>query len=215
MEDWQERLARYLDGRPVNIFGWMTVWAQNELVPQIASVNKPGFETLLFLGTHGFIQTFMESVYDLRGLAGTKAFLERFMDQPQATNQFSLIAAEVHEMRNVLAHQLYAIHTHHIAYDYTIAVGWVKNGDVLHVNPTIYGNQFMSALDGGRLRKWRTWTTPESLIRQKWQFVVRWLGLSKADPIAKAVKALLGGSAHDVATGTPAVRKMFATKYGV
>ncbi|HEV7489103.1 MAG TPA: hypothetical protein VGQ65_25815 [Thermoanaerobaculia bacterium] len=215
MEDWQERLARYLDGRAVNIFGWMTIWAQNELLPQIAAVNKPNFETLLFLGTHSFIQAFMESVYDLRGLAGTKAFLERFMDESSSSNQFSLIAREVHEMRNVLAHQLYAIHTHHIAYDYRLAGGWERRSAMLHINPVVYGRQFGAALDGGRLTKWRKWTTPESLTVQKWRFIIRWLGLPKTDPLAQAVKALLSLTPDQIARGTPAIRKMFAAKYGV
>jgi hypothetical protein len=215
MEDFQERLARYLDEDGVNIFGWMTIWAQNELVVQIGAVNKPNFETLLFLGTHGFMQTFMESAYHLRGVKATKAFLERFMDETPAANQFSLIADKIHEMRNVLAHQLYARHTHDIAYDYQISLGWEQHGDVLHVNPTIYGKQFISAVDGGRLRKWRNWTTPDSLVRQKWRFVVKWLDLRKDDDIAKAVKTLLAGSPQDIVRGTPAVRKLFAARYFV
>jgi hypothetical protein len=86
-------------------------------------------------------------------------------------------------MRNVMAHQIYSAATHNIAFDYRLNVGWDRIGNDLHVTPRVFGDQFIAALDGGKLSKWRTWTTPDLLLRQKWRFIADWLELKPKEPL--------------------------------
>jgi hypothetical protein len=216
METFDERLRRYMDGRPVNIFGWMTVWAQNELVPQIKRVNKSGNEVLLFVGCHTFIQGFMEKTYGIRGSQATHDFLSRFMDGRALHDRFSAISADIHEMRNVMAHQIYSAATHTIAFDYTLKTGWQRVGSNLHISPQVFGDQFIAALDGGRLRTWRRWTTPDLLIRQKWLFIADWLGLKRKDPLRLAVESFVKSPTLQVLVAAePTLRQAFRATYGV
>jgi len=216
METFEERLRRFMDGRPVNIFGWMTVWAQNELLPQIRTVNRPGHEVLLFVGCHTFIQGFMEKTYGIKGPPATHEFLARFMDGRAQHMRFSAISAEIHEMRNVMAHQVYSSRTHDIALDYRLGDGWQRVASTLHLNPSIFGDQFIAALDGGRLRTWRRWTTPDTLLRQKWRFVADWLGLGRKDPLRVAVETFASlPSLQALSAAEPQLRSQFHAKYGV
>jgi hypothetical protein len=216
METFDDRLYRFLNSRPVNIFGWMTVWAQNELAPQVKLVTKPGAEVLLFVGCHTFIQGFMEKTYGIRGKAATHEFLLRFMDGSNTHDQFSAVFSEIHEMRNVMAHQMYSAATHDIAFNFKLKHGWHHIGTDLHINPTIFGEQFVAALDGGRLRKWRNWTSPELLMRQKWRFISDWLHLKPKNPLRIAVETFAQlPTMQDLATAEAALRKQFETKYGV
>jgi len=216
VETFDERLTRFLDSRPLNIFGWMTVWAQNELVPQIQLVNHSGAEVLLFVGCHTFIQGFMEKTYDIRGKTATHEFLSRFMDGAAQNDKFSAISSEVHDMRNVMAHQIYSAATHNVAFDYRLKVGWDRVGANLHLNPKVFGDQFIAAVDGGRITKWRKWTTPDLLIRQKWRFIADWLKLTPKDPLRLAVESfakITTTSALD--TAEKILRARFGAKYGV
>jgi hypothetical protein len=216
METFDERLARYLDSRPANIFGWMTLWAQNELVPQIKLVNRSGAEILLFVGCHTFVQAFMEKTYGIKGTTATHKFLSRFMDGASQNDMFSVVSAEIHGMRNVMAHQIYSAATHNIAFDYRLKVGWDRIGNDLHVNPRVFGHQFIAALDGGRLSKWRKWTTPDLLLRQKWRFIADWLDLKPKDPLRIAVESFAKlTSSSALISGEKALRQKFGAKYGV
>ena len=216
METFDERLHRYLNSRPVNIFGWMTVWAQNELAPQVKLVTNPGAEVLLFVGCHTFIQGFMENTYGIRGKAATHEFLSRFMDGPNPHDQFSAVSSEIHDMRNVMAHQMYSAVTHGIAFNYKLKRGWDHIGTDLHINPTIFGEQFVAALDGGRLRKWRNWASPELLMRQKWRFIADWLDLKPKDPLRIAVETFAQLSTMQALTTAEAtLREQFEAKFGV
>jgi len=120
MQDPKSRLREFVDGHEEEIFLRMMVWAENELLPQVHRVNVSGCEVGLFLLTHGFIQTFMEKTYEQRGVGATTAFLKQFIDGARKKDRFSLIGPEMHEMRNVMAHQLYSSRTHDIAFDYRV-----------------------------------------------------------------------------------------------
>lgn len=216
METFNERLRRFLDSRPANIFGWITLWAQNELVPQIQRVNRPGCEVLLFVGCHTFIQGFMEKTYGIRGKQATQDFLARFMDGRGVHDKFSVISTEIHEMRNVMAHQVYSSVTHAIALDYRLKAGWQKVGSSLHINPRTFGDQFVAALDGGRLRTWRRWTTPELLLRQKWLFIADWLDLQPKHALRLAVQSFVKlRPLKALVQAEPTLRREFGAAYGI
>ncbi|SRR6266852_5663476 len=216
MQPFLTRLKEYLEGDETEIFLRMKMWAQNELEPQVNLVNKPGYETALFLVTHGFVQTFMEKVYDLKGPSATHEFLRRFIDGAKKKDKFSHISGDIHEMRNVMAHQLYSSKTHDIALDFTIATGWDTISGRLHVNPKIYGDRFRDAIDGGRLTTWRKYINRIALTRQKYRFITAWLGLHKTDTLRQQIETLVAlPNLTAIRKVEKPLRKAFRARYGV
>jgi hypothetical protein len=216
MQDSITRLREYVDGHEEEIFLRMKIWAQNELAPQVQVVNKPGYEIALFLLTHGFVQTFMEKVYDLRGRVGTTEFLRRFIDGKKKKEKFSLIAVDMHEMRNVMAHQLYSSRTHAIAFDYRLNTGWDRIGSNLHINPKFYGDRFIAAIDGGRLRRWRRFTTRVALTKQKYRFIRDWLHLPNGDPLRLSIENIITlPTLSAIRAAEKPLRKAFKIRYGI
>src|SRR6476620_6032316 len=142
MESFENRLKRFI-GNEREIPLTLIVWAQNCLLPQIQIAKEEQLDNLIFLSTHAFIQTFSDHVLGKSGPDGTKYFLQSFMDGSSPGDQFSLISAELHEMRNVMAHQLFSSRTHDMALDYRMHEGWRRDGLILLVNPVVYAQQFI------------------------------------------------------------------------
>ena len=190
MESFKDRLRYFLsheDEVPLSLLGW----AENSLLPQVRVAKKNRLDNLTFLGTHAFIQTFSEKVLGKQGPAATGYFLKSFMDDALPNRQFSQVSDEIHEMRNVMAHQLFSIRTHDIVLDYTMAEGWRRDQTVLRINPDVYAEQFITAVDGGRLWQWKDFVTQEQRIKQQYLFVRDWLDLPKTDAVWQAVDQLV------------------------
>lgn len=189
MESFEHRLRRFLsheDEIPLTLLSW----AQNDLLLQVRVAKEGRLESLVFLSVHAFIQTFSEKVLGRRGHEATKFFLHSFMDEGSSDRNFSQVSDELHDMRNVMAHQLFSSCAHDIALDYTMSEGWRRDQTTLHVNPDVFANQFIACVDGGRLWEWRTFVAPEQRIKQQYLFIRDWLVLAKTDAIAKAVEHL-------------------------
>ena len=189
MESFEDRLRRFLeheDEAPVTLL----VWAQNLLLPQVRVAKDKRLDNLIFLSTHGFIQTFSEKALGRKGQEATNYFLQSFMDEKEQNRKFSHVSNELHEMRNVMAHQLFSSRTHHIVLDYVMNEGWRRDNAMIHINPDVYANQFIAAIDGGRLWQWKNFVTHEQRIKQKYLFICDWLDLPKKDPIRIAVDQL-------------------------
>lgn len=190
MEPFSDRLRRFLshkDEVPLTLL----VWAQNLLLPQVRVAKENRLDNLTFLSTHAFIQTFSEKALGKQGRAATRCFLQSFMDDAVPNRQFSQVSDEIHEMRNVMAHQLFSSRTHDIALDYTMAEGWLRDQTILRINPDVYAEQFITAVDGGRLWQWKNFVTHEQQIKQKYLFVRDWLDLPKRDAVWQAVDQLV------------------------
>ena len=186
MEPFTDRLCRFLaheDEVPVTLL----VWAQNSLLPQVRVAIANRFDNLTFLSIHAFIQTFSERVLGRQGRDATRYFLESFMDKGVSSRQFSQVSDEIHEMRNVMAHQLFSSRTHDLVLDYAMAEGWRRDQTALRINPDVYAEQFIAAIDGGRLWQWKNFVTHEQRIKQKYLFVRDWLALPKKDPLWQAI----------------------------
>jgi len=216
MESFEDRLRRFLNGTEDEIPYTLISWGQNFLLPQLKIAKKHALDNLIFLGTHAFIQTFSEKVLGKAGLSATKFFLQSFMDGPSQDQQFSMIADEIHEMRNVMAHQLFSSQTHGIGLNYRMSEGWKRAQDVLHVNPVVYADQFEAALDGGRLWNWERFTTKETSIKQKYLFIRDWLALSKSDQISLLIKQLEPASTMQAIQPTETqIKQMISTRYNL
>lgn len=189
MESREQRLKRWLENDPSEIFGWMLVWAQNGLVPQIKLLAQPGFEEGLFLLTHSFVQTFMENYFDTRGRDATHLYLKWFVDGRKKLDRFSLVSDELHEMRNVMAHQIYSSQTNYIRYEYALTTGWARQNQHLQVNPRLYADRFIDGLEGRVHRRLNSVTRLEQ-ARRKYRFIAKWLHLGKADPLRAEIMKL-------------------------
>ena len=215
MEPFNDRLRRFLaheDEVPLTLL----LWAENLLLPQLRVAKEKQLENLMFLGTHTFIQTFSEKVLGRQGRAATKYFLESLMDEAPPRRQFSRISDELHELRNVMAHQLFSSRTHEIAIDYTMAEGWRRDQAILRVNPDVYAEQFISAVDGGRLWKWRNFVTADQRLKQKYLFVRDWLDLRKTDPIWQTIETLTTlASIQDIQNAAAAIDVQMSQRYGL
>jgi hypothetical protein len=190
METFENRLRRFLNTGGEEIPLTLLVWGQNTLLDQLKIVRQHHLDDLIFLSIHAFMQTFSETVFDKAGLSAPEFFLSSFMDGTENDKQFSLIAPDIHEMRNVMAHRVFSSRTHNMAINYTMAEGWKKDQGLLHVNPEVFASQFEGALNGGRLWKWRKFTSNEDTVRQKYRFICRWLDLPKSDLIAQQIATL-------------------------
>jgi hypothetical protein len=123
MESFKQRLKRFVDQGELEIPGWLTVSMQNYILPEIQHAKENRLFQLVFLGTHSIIQTVSEKLFDVRGPDGTKFYLESFVDGDTKDRKFSLISDDIHEMRNVMAHQWWSSSTHDVALNHEMPRG--------------------------------------------------------------------------------------------
>jgi hypothetical protein len=122
----------------------------------------------MFLGIHAAALTIGE-VFFANGkpdamLKDYKQFLERFVDGDTEDTKFSLIAEDIHNWRNILAHQWLGSMGHRVEYDYQTALGWEKKDDMLVINPKIYCDSYLKAFSaGGKIWRYDTIFTADQL----------------------------------------------------
>lgn len=121
--------------------------------------------SLMFLGVHAAALTIGE-VFFANGtmLKDYKQFLEAFVDGDTENTKFSLIAEDIHNWRNILAHQWLGSMGHRIEYDYQTTLGWEKKNDILVINPRIYCDSYLKTFSAnGKIWKYDSILTPDQL----------------------------------------------------
>ncbi len=191
MESFEARLKRFTDSSeheiPLTILNSVT----NFFLPEIQVAKEKSLDRLIFLGIHATIQTVSEKIFGKRGLEGTRFYLKHFVDGSTQDRQFSLISDDIHEMRNVVAHQWLSSRTHDIAINYAMPEGWKLDPNLLHINPDIYAEQFLASFGrGGPIWTYRQLVSDQELTIRKYQFIKDWLHLNKQSAIAQAIKTL-------------------------
>jgi len=217
MEAYKKRLKGFLDQSELEIPGWMTVSMQNYILPELYVAKEKKLDMLIFLGTHATIQTISEKLFDIGGPTGTKFYLETFVDGKSEDRKFSLISDDIHEMRNVMAHQWWASSTHEIALNHEMSEGWKREPNLLHINPEVYVEQFARAFERGELiDKYRQLLTDEQRAVRKYYLIRDWLRLSEPDPIAQEIKKLdKCASMQDIRTQESVIKQMIYNVYGL
>jgi hypothetical protein len=217
MESFKKRLKRFVDQDELEIPGWLTVSMQNYILPEIQVAKDNGLVQLIFLGTHSIIQTVSEQLFDVRGPAGTKFYLENFVDGDTEDRKFSHISDDIHEMRNVMAHQWWSSSTHDVALNHEMSEGWKLEGDVLHINPIIYAEQFVKAFEKGELiDKYCELLSDEQRAIRKYYFIRDWLRLKKGDPIEQEIAKLAQcESGDELRTQEAVVKKTICDEHGL
>lgn len=121
--------------------------------------------SLMFLGVHASALTIGE-VFFANGsmLKDYKQFLETFVDGDTEDLMFSLIAEDIHNWRNILAHQWLGSMGHRVEYDYQATLGWERRDDILVINPKIYCEAYLKAFSlGGKIWKYDQVFTADQL----------------------------------------------------
>jgi hypothetical protein len=142
-ETFNQRLKRYVDQPPTDTLGWMAMMLQNYHAVELRHARENRLYHCVYLLAHSIIQTVSETMFGLTGLQGTKFFLERFADGATADRKFSMIASEIHDVRNIIAHRGYSKMQHDVQYfSDDISEGWKREPDgSLEINPALYSIQ--------------------------------------------------------------------------
>lgn len=123
---------------------------------------------LMFLGVHAVALTIGEVFFANEKpnamLKDYKQFLETFVDGDTEDTKFSLVAEDIHNWRNILAHQWLGSMGHQVVYDYQTILGWEKKDDMLVINPNIYCDSCLKAFSaGGKIWKYNKIFNQEQL----------------------------------------------------
>jgi hypothetical protein len=191
METFEQRLNRYTTQNDLEIFGWLAVYLQNAYLPELRGARNARLYHCLYLITHSVMQMISEHLFGLKGREGTRFYLENFVDGSSPDKRFSLVANEIHDVRNVMAHLGYSSLQHRVEYfNNEIAEGWKREGGTVHINPDIYAQHFEEAIiRHAYISKYQQQSERTRIIR-KYRFIRQWLKLDKTNPIAKEMNKL-------------------------
>ena len=104
---------------------------------------------LVILGDHAVALTISEGLFGKAGFDGYKLFLEKFVDEGKEGFDFSVIAKEIHNWRNVIAHQWLSASGYGLGIDSDMNLGWQKREGVIYFNPRLYHESFNKAFSAG------------------------------------------------------------------
>lgn len=149
MEDKQKRLARLTNGSPIEIIETLLNSMHNFFMREIGVASDNNLLYLVMLGDHAVALTISEGLFGKAGLGGYKLFLEKFVDQDKEGFNFSEIAENIHNWRNVIAHQWLSSSGYDLGIDLDMKLGWEKRSGVIYFNPKLYHEAFNGAFNGG------------------------------------------------------------------
>ena len=149
MEDKQKRLKRLSEGKPVEIIDTLLNSMQNFFMGEIGSASENNLLYLVILGDHAVALTISEGLFGKVGVGGYKLFLEKFVDQAKEGFNFSEIAEDIHNWRNVIAHQWLSSSGYDFGIDLDLNLGWQKRGSITYFNPKLYHEAFNKTFSGG------------------------------------------------------------------
>jgi len=145
MESYEDRLRRFQDNGPGEVIGTLLNSINNLFNPEIQRAADQECWSLMMIGTHGVALTIVEGVFGVSGEQGFVRFLKEYMDGAEPGGDWSTIGHELHEWRNVLAHQWLSAAGYGFAWHPGIDVGWERRGDLIVVNPIRYHAAYRQA----------------------------------------------------------------------
>ena len=217
MDTFKQRLKRYTDEPAQETFGWMTMLIQSHHLPELRRARENRLYQCLYLMTHAIAHTVSETMFGYRGLTATRFFLESFVDGDPEDRKFSRIASELHDVRNVVAHEAYSSLQHSVEYFRDdIEDGWRREGNTLLINPARYGTQVEDVFLHFALSQAIAQLPREQALKAKYNFIAKWLRLSKTDSLKQTIKALNNLTAtDDLDSQDIAIRAAIYQQYGL
>lgn len=177
MEDKQKRLARLTNGSPVEIIETLLNSMHNFFMREIGVASDSNLHYLVMLGDHSVALTISEGLFGKAGLDGYKLFLERFVDQDKDGFNFSEIAENIHNWRNVIAHQWLSSSGYDLGIDLDMKLGWENRKGVVYFNPKLYHEAFNGAFKGGgRIWQYERILTEEQMQKAKERLLKKYIG---------------------------------------
>lgn len=168
IETKEKRLARLISNPPLEAIETLLNSIANYFNNEIKITPISYQSSLLIIGIHAVALTISEALFNKNGKDGYKEFLTRFLDGNNEDTKFSIIATDLHDWRNILAHQWIGTLGHTIQYDYDMDAGWMKDEDILKINPKIYCDLYLKAFSsGGKIWKYETMLTLQQLEEAK------------------------------------------------
>lgn len=144
-ETFRQRLQRFKNNSPVEFIETILNSIHNFYIPELQMATDNKQSNLLILGLHSIIETISENVFLKKGIEGFKFYLENFVDVNENGGQFSEIAEELNNWRNIVAHQYISKLGHFFSYDYRISVGYQIENGIIILSPKFFFDQFQSA----------------------------------------------------------------------
>ena len=217
MESFETRLKRFTTEGVHEIPLTLLNSISNFILPDLRVAKERRLDRLIFLGTHAVIQTIGQKLFGKYGRECTEFYLKNFVDGSTTDTKFSLISADIHNMRNVIAHQLISCKTHDIVFNYRMPEGWKRGADFLHINPDIYTHQFFEAFErSGRIWDYNQHVSDNQLRIRKYQFIKDWLELVRMDPISIEVSKLKScRTLTDIEAQEDTIKELIVGKYGL
>jgi hypothetical protein len=157
MESYEDRLKRFQDGSPTEVISTLTNSINNFLNPEIATAAESDSWSLMVIGIHAVALTLSKGLFGLTGKDAYLRFLRTFVDDAVPGGDFSVVGADIHRWRNVVAHQWLSAAGYTIGFDTSLVVGWERRNGVLVVNPTKYHQGYRRAFQTGS-KLWRPQT---------------------------------------------------------
>src|SRR5579872_5080707 len=169
IEDKAKRLARFQNGSPVEIIETLLNSIANFYNGEIAQAADLRLWLLVVLGIHSVALTTSEGIFDKKGLTGFTFFLENFMDEDKEGFKFSDIAYQIHNYRNVVAHQWLSASGYDFGIDEGMTKGWEERDGVTYFNPKVYYETFKNSVfgRGGKIWDYKQLLTPEAMEAAK------------------------------------------------
>lgn len=176
MEDKQKRLARLSKGSPVEIIETLLNSMHNFFMKEIGVASDSNLLYLVILGDHAVALTISEGLFGEAGLVGYKLFLNKFVDQDKKGFDFSKIAEDIHNWRNVIAHQWLSSSAYDFGIDFDMKFGWEKRKGVVYFNPKLYHEAFNNAFtSGGKVWQYEQILTKEQMQKAKERLLQKYL----------------------------------------
>ncbi len=194
METFEQRLRGFLYSSPQEYAGRIIDSIDSLFVPKLREAENRQMDEMFFLGSHAVMQTICQQIYGRPRDERTHFYLKRFVNGSRRDLQFSRIARQLHDWRNVLAHQWFSGRQHSIIFDRQSPRGWQMCGRQVIFNPTIYADQFLSGFEQRRFwtpgRSRIRWASNKRLLVRKYQFLADWLHLGRDDRIRVTIRGL-------------------------
>ena len=191
MESREKRLSRFLNGTPNEYTLSILNSIAHGFLPEIRTARDRQMLLTIFLGTHAIIQTIAEKIFGRSSLDGTRFYLELFVDRGTDDRRYSLIAEEIHSMRNTVAHVWFSSRAHARAFDASIEEGWRLENGLLKINPIRYAEDFLDGFAAnGPIWKIPRMRPKELATIQKYRFIADWLDLPNGDAVRSRIAAL-------------------------
>lgn len=177
MEDKQKRLARLSNGSPVEIIETLLNSMHNFFMGEINQASADGLIYLVILGDHAMALTIAEGLFGKAGPTGYKLFLEKFIDQDKEGFNFSEISQDIHNWRNVIAHQWLSASGYDLGIDLDMKLGWQVREGITYFNPKLYHEAFNNAFaGGGKIWQYKKILTEEEMEKAKVRLLKKYTG---------------------------------------